>query len=145
MSDFSGCYTVMVTPFTDDGAKVDYSALRRCVDWQISNGVPGLIPLGSTGEFLSVSEEERREIVKTVVEQADGRAVVLAGTADEWTDGDAETRDATPDPDRERTALGSDTAREQRERQGEDAGPAEPLDGASDDQLRRIGAEGREH
>ena len=62
MSDFSGCYTVMVTPFTDDGAKVDYSALRRCVDWQISNGVPGLIPLGSTGEFLSVSEEERREI-----------------------------------------------------------------------------------
>ena len=86
MSDFSGCYTVMVTPFTDDGAKVDYSALRRCVDWQISNGVPGLIPLGSTGEFLSVSEDERREIVKTVVEQADGRAVVLAGTADEWTE-----------------------------------------------------------
>ena len=85
MSNFSGCYTVMVTPFTDDGAKVDYSALRRCVDWQISNGVPGLIPLGSTGEFLSVSEQERREIVKTVVEQADGRAVVLAGTADEWT------------------------------------------------------------
>jgi 4-hydroxy-tetrahydrodipicolinate synthase len=86
MSNFSGCYTVMVTPFTDDGSKVDYPALRRCVDWQISNGVPGLVPLGSTGEFLSVSEEERREIVKTVVEQSDGRAVILAGTADEWTD-----------------------------------------------------------
>ena len=85
MSNFSGCYTVMVTPFSEDGSKVDYSALRKCVDWQIDNGVPGLIPLGSTGEFLSVTEDERREIIKTVVEQSDGRAVVLAGTADEWT------------------------------------------------------------
>ena len=86
MSNFSGCYTVMVTPFSEDGSKVDYSALRKCVDWQIDNGVPGLIPLGSTGEFLSVTEDERREIVKTVVEQADGRAAFLAGTADEWTE-----------------------------------------------------------
>ena len=86
MGKFSGSFTVMVTPFTEDGSKIDYSTLRRFVDWQISNGVPGLIPLGSTGEFLSITEEERREILTTIIQQADGRVPVLVGTADEWTD-----------------------------------------------------------
>ena len=86
MGKFSGSFTVMVTPFSEDGSKVDYSTLRRFVDWQISNGVPGLIPLGSTGEFLSITDEERREIVTTIIQQVDGRVPVLVGTADEWTD-----------------------------------------------------------
>ena len=86
MSKLSGSFTVMVTPFSEDGSKVDYSTLRRFVDWQIANGVPGLIPLGSTGEFLSVADEERREIVTTIIQQVDGRVPVLVGTADEWTD-----------------------------------------------------------
>ena len=86
MNKFSGSFTVMVTPFSEDGSKVDYSTLRRFVDWQIANGVPGLIPLGSTGEFLSVADEERREIVTTIIQQVDGRVPVLVGTADEWTD-----------------------------------------------------------
>ena len=86
MGKFSGSFTVMVTPFTEDGSKIDYSTLRRFVDWQISNGVPGLIPLGSTGEFLSITDEERREIVTTIIQQVDGRVPVLVGTADEWTD-----------------------------------------------------------
>ena len=86
MAKFAGSFTVMVTPFSDDGSKVDYSTLRRFVDWQISNGVPGLIPLGSTGEFLSITDEERREIVTTIIQQVDGRVPVLIGTADEWTD-----------------------------------------------------------
>ena len=86
MAKFSGSFTVMVTPFSDDGSKVDYSTLRRFVDWQISNGVPGLIPLGSTGEFLSITDEERREIVTTIIQQVDGRVPVLVGAADEWTD-----------------------------------------------------------
>ena len=86
MGKFSGSFTVMVTPFSEDGSKVDHSSLRRFVDWQISNGVPGLIPLGSTGEFLSIADEERREIVTTIIQQVDGRVPVLVGTADEWTD-----------------------------------------------------------
>ena len=83
--EFEGSYTVMVTPFTDDGSAVDTAALERFVDWQIAEGVPGLIPLGSTGEFLSVTEDERREVVETVVGQSRGRIPVVAGTADEWT------------------------------------------------------------
>lgn len=82
---FEGSYTVMVTPFTRDGAAVDVAALERFVDWQIDEGVPGLIPLGSTGEFLSVSEDERRQVVDTVVARSNGRIPVVVGTADEWT------------------------------------------------------------
>ncbi|MGI9336755.1 MAG: 4-hydroxy-tetrahydrodipicolinate synthase [Gammaproteobacteria bacterium] len=85
MSDFEGSYTVMVTPFSEDGSAVDVRALKRFVDWQIDQGVPGLIPLGSTGEFLSVSEDERTQVIETVISQAAGRIPVIAGTADEWT------------------------------------------------------------
>ena len=84
--EFEGSYTVMVTPFTDDGSAVDTAALERFVDWQIAEGgVPGLIPLGSTGEFLSVTEDERRQVVETVVGRSRGRIPVVVGTADEWT------------------------------------------------------------
>ena len=83
---FRGSHTVLATPFTASGRAVDTDALRCLVDWQIKSGSHGLIPLGSTGEFLSVSDDERRQIVETVVEASDGRVPVLIGTADEWTD-----------------------------------------------------------
>ena len=82
---FEGSYTVMVTPFTEDGAAVDVAALERFVDWQIDEGVPGLIPLGSTGEFLSIGEDERRQVVESVIGRAGRRVPVVVGTADEWT------------------------------------------------------------
>lgn len=83
---FRGSHTVLATPFIADGSTIDTAALRRLVDWQIESGSHGLIPLGSTGEFLSVSDDERAQVVETVVEAADGRVPVLIGTADEWTD-----------------------------------------------------------
>ncbi|MCA3371012.1 MAG: dihydrodipicolinate synthase family protein [Roseomonas sp.] len=82
---FRGTYTVLITPFTADGAAVDYKALERLVDYQITEGVKGLIPLGSTGEFLSVSREERQGIVETVIRAARGRVPVLIGTGAEDT------------------------------------------------------------
>ena len=86
MTQFRGSHTVLATPFTTDGSAIDTAALRHLVDWQIESGSHGLIPLGSTGEFLSVSDDERRQIVETVVAASDGRVPVLIGTADEWTD-----------------------------------------------------------
>ena len=86
MPGFEGSYTVLVTPFTEDGAGVDAPALRSLVDWQIDQGVPGLIPLGSTGEFLSVTDDERTQVIETVVDQAKGRVPVVVGTANEWCD-----------------------------------------------------------
>jgi 4-hydroxy-tetrahydrodipicolinate synthase len=85
VTDFRGSYTVMVTPF-DAAGRLDEQRLRRFVDWQIEQGVHGLIPLGSTGEFLSLTREERRMVGAVVVEQAAGRVPVLVGTAAEWTD-----------------------------------------------------------
>ena len=82
---FRGSHTVLATPFTSGGRGIDIDALRRLVDWQMESGSHGLIPLGSTGEFLSVSDEERRQVVETVVDAANGRVPVLIGTADEWT------------------------------------------------------------
>ncbi|MGG5808646.1 dihydrodipicolinate synthase family protein [Falsiroseomonas sp. CW058] len=82
---FRGCYTVLVTPFTEGGDAVDLKALERLVEFQVAEGIRGLIPLGSTGEFLSVSREERTAIVETVVKAARGRVPVLVGTGAEDT------------------------------------------------------------
>jgi 4-hydroxy-tetrahydrodipicolinate synthase len=98
---FRGTYTVLVTPFTADGSAVDLAALRRLVEYQIGGGVRGLIPLGSTGEFLSVSREERAAIVDCVVQAAAGRVPVLVGTGAE------DTRDAVA-LSREAEAQGAD-------------------------------------
>ena len=83
-----GTMTVLVTPFTEDGSAVDLPALRRLVDWQIEEGIHGLVPLGSTGEFLGVSRDERQAIVEACVETARGRVPVYIGTGAEVT-GDA--------------------------------------------------------
>ncbi|MBE9607325.1 4-hydroxy-tetrahydrodipicolinate synthase [Acetobacteraceae bacterium H6797] len=82
--NFRGTYTVMITPFTETGA-LDLPALRRFVDWQIEQGIHGLIPLGSTGEFLSLSDEEHVAVTETVIKQAAGRVPVLVGTGAEDT------------------------------------------------------------
>lgn len=82
---FNGTYTVLVTPFTRDGAAVDLAALERLVRHQVANGIDGLVPLGSTGEFLSVSRDERAAITETVVRAAAGRVPVLVGTGAEDT------------------------------------------------------------
>ncbi|HWL55633.1 MAG TPA: 4-hydroxy-tetrahydrodipicolinate synthase [Paracoccus sp. (in: a-proteobacteria)] len=82
---FRGSYTVCVTPFDGQG-QLDLEALRRYVDWQIDEGVHGLIPLGSTGEFLSLTRDERAAVAETTIRQAAGRVPVLIGTAAEWTD-----------------------------------------------------------
>lgn len=86
MTQFRGSYTVMVTPFTADGSAVDEPGLRRFVDWQINEGTHGLIPLGSTGEFLSQTDAERCRVAEVVIDQAAGRVPVIVGTAAEWTD-----------------------------------------------------------
>lgn len=82
---FRGSYTVTITPFTEDGKAIDLAAWRRFVDWQLAQGVPGLIILGTTGEFLTVSDEERREFVGATVEHVAGRIPVLVGTMNAYT------------------------------------------------------------
>lgn len=81
---FRGTFTVMITPFDQDD-RVDTGAIKRFVEWQISEGIHGLIPLGSTGEFLSMTSEEKELVAATTIEAAAGRVPVLIGTGAEDT------------------------------------------------------------
>lgn len=75
---FEGVYTALVTPFRD-GA-IDERALQELVEIQISAGVHGLVPCGSTGESATLSHAEHRRVVEIVVKQCRGRVPVIAGT-----------------------------------------------------------------
>lgn len=77
---FRGSYTVLVTPFTDDGSAICVDSLQRFLDWQLACDVPGVIVLGTTGEFLTISDDERRTLVETTVAHVAGRMDVLVGT-----------------------------------------------------------------
>ncbi len=79
-SEFRGSYSVLVTPFTEDGSQLAIDALRELLDWQLESGVPGVIVLGTTGEFLTVTDEERTQLVEETVSHLDGRIPVLVGT-----------------------------------------------------------------
>ncbi|MGC4025227.1 MAG: 4-hydroxy-tetrahydrodipicolinate synthase [Mesorhizobium sp.] len=75
---FRGSFTALVTPFDKSGA-FDVKAFRELVEWQISEGTAGLVPVGTTGESPTLTHEEHRLVVKTCVEVAKGRAPVIAG------------------------------------------------------------------
>lgn len=76
-----GIFTPNMVPL-DESGRINEPELRRIVDWLIANGISGLYPNGSTGEFTRFSFEERQEIVRIVTEQTAGRAFVLAGAAE---------------------------------------------------------------
>jgi len=82
---FRGTYTVLITPFDETGAKVDLKAMADLVDWQIKQGIHGLIPLGSTGEFLSLTDDEQAAVAEAAIKAAKGRVPVLIGTGCENT------------------------------------------------------------
>ena len=84
-NNFRGSYTVAVTPFTEDLENIDFSAWHKFLDWQLSEGVPGIIILGTTGEFLTIKDEERQEFVESTVNHIKNRIPVLVGTANAHT------------------------------------------------------------
>lgn len=86
MKQFRGSYSVNVTPFTADGSEIDLAANRRLIDWQIEQGVPGIILLGTTGEFLTVTDAERDRLVEDSVAHVDGRIDVLVGAMNAHSD-----------------------------------------------------------
>src|SRR6516162_2824143 len=75
--DLRGVLSAMCTPFTADGDHVDEAALRDLSEGTIKAGVHGLIPCGSTGEFVTLSTEERKRVTEVVVDQARGRVPVV--------------------------------------------------------------------
>jgi 4-hydroxy-tetrahydrodipicolinate synthase len=76
-TSFRGSFTALVTPFKNGG--LDEKAFRDLVDWQISEGTNGLVPVGTTGESPTLSHEEHKRVVEWCIDQADGRVPVIAG------------------------------------------------------------------
>ena len=74
---FRGSLTALITPFRD-GA-VDKKAFEKFVDWQITSGTNGLVPVGTTGESPTLSHDEHREVVEMCIAVAAGRVPVMAG------------------------------------------------------------------
>ena len=73
-----GAITALITPFTERG-ELDEAVLAAFVDWQIGEGIHGLVPVGSTGEAVTLSLAERERVVRITVERAAGRVPVIAG------------------------------------------------------------------
>ncbi len=80
MIELHGVFPYLVSPVDDDG-RVEDEVLARLVEHLIAEGVHGLTPLGSTGEFAYLSYEQKRRIVEVTVEAAAGRVPVVAGVA----------------------------------------------------------------
>ena len=80
MEDFHGVFPYLVSPI-DEAGRIKSGVLGRLVDDLIANGVHGLTPLGSTGEFAYLSNAQRVEVVRATIEAAAGRVPVIAGVA----------------------------------------------------------------
>ena len=78
---FEGVFPALITPFTADGSAVDEMALKAVVERAIDAGVGGLVSTGSTGEVTTLSGDERRQVLETVIEAASGRVPTVAGTS----------------------------------------------------------------
>lgn len=76
---FEGVFTALITPFSLDGS-IDEPNLRKLIDFQISEGISGLLPMGTTGESPTLSHEEHIRVIEIVIDQAEGRVPVIAGS-----------------------------------------------------------------
>lgn len=76
---FRGAYTALITPFTQGGA-IDHEQFELFVQWQIEQGIHGIVPCGTTGESPTLTPDEHNELVLRSVKMAKGRVKVMAGT-----------------------------------------------------------------
>ncbi len=75
---FKGSIVALVTPFRN--GKVDLDKVRELVDWHLRSGTNGIVACGTTGEAVTMSDEERRETISAVVQAVGKRIPVIAGT-----------------------------------------------------------------
>jgi len=77
-TSFRGSFTALVTPFKN--GSLDEKSFRDIVEWQISEGTNGLVPVGTTGESPTLSHDEHKKVVEWCIDQVDGRVPVIAGS-----------------------------------------------------------------
>jgi len=75
---FKGIATALITPLNENG--VDYDRLGKLIDWQIAEGIDGLVICGTTGESSTLTDEEHREVIRYSAERIAGQVPMIAGT-----------------------------------------------------------------
>ena len=75
---FRGAATALVTPF--DSAGIDFAAMAKMIEFQLTNGIDALVVCGTTGESATLSDAEKRSLIEFTVRQTRGRVPVIAGT-----------------------------------------------------------------
>jgi len=75
---FRGAITAIVTPFKEDES-LDLEALKNLVEFQIENKIDGIVPCGTTGESPTLEHDEHKQVIKTVIDSANGKTKVIAG------------------------------------------------------------------
>ena len=78
MTQFRGAFTALVTPMKETG-EVDYEGFRKLIDFQITEGIDGIVPLGTTGETPTLDEDEEDILIEIAVKEAKGKVPVIVG------------------------------------------------------------------
>jgi 4-hydroxy-tetrahydrodipicolinate synthase len=78
MTQFRGAYTALVTPMKESG-ELDYDGLRCLIQFQISEGIDGIVPLGTTGENPTLDEDEEDKIIEIAIKESSGKIPVVVG------------------------------------------------------------------
>ncbi len=71
-----GAFTALVTPFKNGG--IDEEKFRNLIEWQIKEGINGLVPCGTTGESATLSHQEHEAVIRICIDQAGGRVPASA-------------------------------------------------------------------
>ena len=79
MREFSGCYSALITPMKKNH-EVDYEGLKQLVEFQIKEGITGILGVGTTGESPTLNWKDHIEVIKQVHETANGKCLTIAGT-----------------------------------------------------------------
>ena len=74
-----GILPALVTPYDAKG-ETDFKILGRLIDWHLQAGVHGFVPMGSTGEYYAMSDQERADVLRFVKDHVAGRGLLVAGT-----------------------------------------------------------------
>lgn len=85
MASFKGCYTALITPMNQTH-QVDYEGLAQLVDFQVKNGVTGILAVGTTGESPTLSWQEHSKVIEQVDQDSGKRCLTIAGTGSNSTE-----------------------------------------------------------
>ncbi|MBR7142029.1 MAG: 4-hydroxy-tetrahydrodipicolinate synthase [Clostridia bacterium] len=80
---FTGSAVALITPFTDSG--IDFNKIAELVEWQLENGTQAIVACGTTAETATMSTEEKKQVIRFIIEKTNGRVPVIAGTGSNCT------------------------------------------------------------